>query len=923
MPMDTIILLNRLVKYINFSTGLSQIHCQNTLQYMNIQLKYLRTCCHNIIISSCLKYCLSLTYIGHKVRIENYAQEPNVIRKATSLKMEMLRSDLRHLHTKKFQLERERGYQYLNLQRLRDNDISQYILLNMRTIFKQEAQKIHERHTKKWTHIGKTVYPASLTDYMNCDYRPKFPFDRPKVKQSTHNCTENSNKHGTVTDNSEQNIPSNVSKLLEKGPNFRVPHKFNDKFWDKINSDFEAFFYRLRWHTNIGDNDNDYIHIPYDRNKCTLPKSLDEIKEFQLQKFFVECKEVISSEVEIMKNKPFYKKIKNDSQRAKNFLKSNNLTCIQSDKTNRLIVCEREKINKKLQDILCDKNTYEQKSKSSCKNIETQANMIIKKSLKNSSLTEKKYNAEKLLSCNSKPAKFFGFVKDHKEVEDGLHPLRPIASVHNTPVDKIDWVLSKILSQILRFIPAHLESSEQLIDILKSTDLSNMDNPIFISLDIVKLYPSIPITKGIEENIAVLKKHYHEIDNYNIDLHDIENMLKFVCYNYEIMHQDICYRQIKGVPMGCRFAPAFSIIFMHSLEQEAMKKLHLTPFVYKRFIDDIILGPIEDDPKIVHHITDTFNSINSDIRFTVEYNSAHVGLSFLDIKIFTENKKLEYTWYQKECHSGTTLNKGSFIPQHMKQNFVNSRQTYIKEHCSSEALYKESIIQFKHVLEKNGYGNISRRNKPKTKIKRKKKPEKQINLEIPFVSDRCDKKLKQIINKFDLPCRLVSKANKNLASFLDLRHPASDDNCVCTICKQIRSNSTGETFNSCTDRYVVYKYTCKICNQIYIGKTARPFKTRHQEHARSIKNKSKVSALSEHAQKHDEIDRNINLFNISFLKKENNSRDTTVAECKYIENLKPQINRKQELTSYPLITDKFSDLNTIHLWSSGHCLSSP
>ena len=59
-----------------------------------------------------------------------------------------------------------------------------------------------------------------------------------------------------------------------------------------------------------------------------------------------------------------------------------------------------------------------------------------------------------------------------------------------------------------------------------------------------------------------------------------------------------------------------------------------------------------------------------------------------------------------------------------------------------------------------------------------------------------------------------------------------------------------------------------------------------------IRNRSKASALSEHALKHNGIDRDINFFNISFLKKENNSRDTTIAECKYIENLKPQINRK-------------------------------
>ena len=67
------------------------------------------------------------------------------------------------------------------------------------------------------------------------------------------------------------------------------------------------------------------------------------------------------------------------------------------------------------------------------------------------------------MTDDSQPASFFGFVKDHKPEVDGLHPMRPIASVHGTPADKIDWLISRILSQLLKFIPSHLDNSEKLV----------------------------------------------------------------------------------------------------------------------------------------------------------------------------------------------------------------------------------------------------------------------------------------------------------------------------------------------------------------------------------------------------------------------------------------------------------------------------
>ena len=96
--------------------------------------------------------------------------------------------------------------------------------------------------------------------------------------------------------------------------------------------------------------------------------------------------------------------------------------------------------------------------------------------------------------------------------------------------------------------------------------------------------------------------------------------------------------------MGAHFAPPFAVITMEVIEREALKiisEVHdINLSVYKRYIDDCILGPVTDieTAKMIH---ETFNSINKNIQFTLEYPDKNQFLSFLDIEVRIRNK-IEY-----------------------------------------------------------------------------------------------------------------------------------------------------------------------------------------------------------------------------------------------------------------------------------------
>ena len=301
-----------------------------------------------------------------------------------------------------------------------------------------------------------------------------------------------------------------------------------------------------------------------------------------------------------------------------------------------------------------DKETYEPVSLSKQKCLEKQANNLMKSITKN---IFSKREAEKLLSTGSQPAHFSAFIKDHKDRSEDGYPLRPIASVNGTATEKIDWLVSKILTALVKFVPSNVKNTDELTDLLDqhAKHFTEADGT-FVSLDVRNLYPSIPLDFGIETTIAFAKQHWQNIKNFGLTLSQLESCLKFICYNYEIKFNDRVFKQRKGCPMGAHFSPPFAIITMSRIENEALERLeksHIKPKIYKRYLDDILLGPIKENLATV--ILDTFNSIQSEIQFTVEVPPKNEFLAFLDIAIRIKDNNIQYKWHVKPCHSDNSL----------------------------------------------------------------------------------------------------------------------------------------------------------------------------------------------------------------------------------------------------------------------------
>ena len=309
-------------------------------------------------------------------------------------------------------------------------------------------------------------------------------------------------------------------------------------------------------------------------------------KEIELCALKREIEKATQEEICKIRKTYKYRENQNIIRKTKNFLSENNLAAVRSDKCNRIVITDKTKFEKRVQNILNDENTYRLLLNSKQAQIERQANSLIKSISKNNF---NKIETEKLLSTGSKPANFDAFIKDHKAKDEDGYPLRPIASVRNTATEKVDWLVSCILTNLVQYVPANLKNSKELKEILKSVDLNlKSTNPTFISLDVVSLYPSIPLDFGLDCALELAENNWNNIDNMGLTVDQMMNCLKFVCYNYEIQYGDKVYKQIKGCPMGAHFAPPFAIITMHKIETMALsllkEKTNFSPQVYRRYL---------------------------------------------------------------------------------------------------------------------------------------------------------------------------------------------------------------------------------------------------------------------------------------------------------------------------------------------------
>ena len=223
--------------------------------------------------------------------------------------------------------------------------------------------------------------------------------------------------------------------------------------------------------------------------------------------------------------------------------------------------------------------------------------------------------------------------------------LRPICSSINWITYWTSVYIHLQLYPLLKFIPSYIANSAQLVAVL---DRINPPTHFqFIEADVDNLYPTINIDDAIDAIYSFLT---FETKYYKAHIDFLIKLVKWVLKNNYVTFGETTYLQVSGTAMGTPCAVVVACIYMHIIEQEALKifanqrYIVRSLFLFVRFIDDILAIVSDYDTGIF--LMELFNSRRNTTHLTFKIRNSEA--QFLDLTVYkTKDHKLAVRAYSK------------------------------------------------------------------------------------------------------------------------------------------------------------------------------------------------------------------------------------------------------------------------------------
>ena len=136
-------------------------------------------------------------------------------------------------------------------------------------------------------------------------------------------------------------------------------------------------------------------------------------------------------------------------------------------------------------------------------------------------------------------------------------------------------------------------------------------------------------------------------------INHIITLLEFCLKSTSFVFQGQYYQQMEGAALGSPLSPIVANIFMENFEKEALDTAPHPPSLWKRSVDDtFVIQEEQYKMSFFHHI----NSLDNNIKFTVEITKADGSMPFLDTLVTPQSDgSLATTVYRKPTHTNQYL----------------------------------------------------------------------------------------------------------------------------------------------------------------------------------------------------------------------------------------------------------------------------
>ena len=416
-----------------------------------------------------------------------------------------------------------------------------------------------------------------------------------------------------------------------------------------------------------------------------FPKDINNVDELRLR--VVNILTDFGSYQEKVKNK--------DIKILKDLKQDDSLIITRADKSNTVVILEKDDYDSKIETILSDTSTYKKLNSDPTDLYAKRLRKDLEDLKTNGSITPQMYH--KFFPRGSVSPRIYGLPKIHKT---GI-PLRPIVSTTNSPTVKIEKWAAMTLKPLLYLQNSYIKNSKFLKDKLISVEISE-ESRLF-SFDIKSMYTYIPFDKSFSILSKKLEERKNEIEELpsGIELETILNLVKITSrYTNYFKFRDNFYHQIRGLAMGGPLSPLLANIYVEYVENLAIETYFLKPKFWGRYMDDILViwnyGESEIEGFLEH-----LNNLGGELIFTIEKETEN-KLPFLDILIHRNNNELAFSIYRKPTSNNRYLSFTSNHPIQVKRGVVISLVDRVLKLASPEYISNE-LIFIKDILVGNGY----------------------------------------------------------------------------------------------------------------------------------------------------------------------------------------------------------------------------
>ena len=368
-------------------------------------------------------------------------------------------------------------------------------------------------------------------------------------------------------------IPPNVKKVLELGPKFIIPYSSTN-----LNYELVA--------------DCDYIvrNVTTDINERDIMTS--NIVELLKSEFELDRKinnGIINS---------------NDFRETLEFLDNEKqLVVTKADKSNTTVVLSNDDYDVKMKALLDDGETYSMLSRDHTSSLERKSNNLVSTLYKNGCITDAQRS--KLVRHNAIAPKIYGVVKIHKP---GC-PLRPVVSTINSPIYNLSRYMGTILRDLKDKDNFNFKNSFEIREVLKTLHMH--DEFVFVSLDVVSMFTSIPLDLAIS---LIMERWDNELSILtNVPKVLFEEILLFVLQNGYFVYRDKIVKQTNGLAMGDPLSPIICDIVLDSIFHKIREHYNNYLKFMAKYVDDSLIY-IHNSKK--DEILNFVNTIHPKIKFT-------------------------------------------------------------------------------------------------------------------------------------------------------------------------------------------------------------------------------------------------------------------------------------------------------------------